>query len=331
MPGADSSGRSEHPARRGVGRGARCACGQGRTVPSRVRRAWGLPSLPPQSPSREDADEVVGVSREPSAQALLVGYARGLFAMPAAPGLVAWWSPQPRGVLPLDGLRVSRSLRRSLRRYEVTVDAAFPAVLAACADPRRRGAWISPHLSWQYTVLHAQGHVRSVEVWGSDGDLAGGLFGVVLGGLFAGESMFSSRADASKVALVRLVEALGGPAGAREGRLLDVQWATDHLRSLGVVDVDRRRYADLLARAAGLPEPPGLRPGRRWAGPGTTPPGTTPPGTTTPPSAGEGGRRVRRAQPLTDPAVMPRTKNRWRLKKTISGMIIVTKAPAVSR
>ena len=271
-------------------------------MPSRVRRTWGVPSLPPGSPSPDDADEVVGLSREPSAHALLVGYARGLFAMPAAPGLVAWWSPQPRGVLPLDGLRVSRSLRRSLRRYEVTVDIAFPAVLGACADPRRPGAWISAQLARQYTALHAQGHACSVEVWDPDGDLAGGLFGVVLGGLFAGESMFSRRADASKVALVRLVEALGGPEGAGEGRLLDVQWATDHLRSLGAVDVDRRRYADLLARAAVLPEPPGLRAGRRWArpgttGPGTTGPGTTGPGTTTPPSAGEGGVASGRVSP----------------------------------
>jgi leucyl/phenylalanyl-tRNA--protein transferase len=149
-------------------------------------------------------------------------------------------------VLPLDGLRVPRSLARAVRRAEVRVDTAFAAVVAGCADPGRSGRWITPEVAAAYTALHELGWAHSVETW-VDGELAGGLYGVAVGGLFAGESMFSARTDASKTALVALVELLRD--GDDGHRLLDVQWRTDHLASLGVVEVPREQYLRRLAAA----------------------------------------------------------------------------------
>ncbi len=165
---------------------------------------------------------------------------------------VGWWCPDPRGVLPLDGLRVTRSLARSVRRFEVRLDTAFDQVVAGCADPARAGRWITPQVAAAYTALHTLGWAHSVETW-VDGELVGGLYGVGTGGLFAGESMFSRRPDASKVALVGLVELLRADG---EQRLLDVQWRTDHLATLGVVEVAREEYLARLARAVRLPAPP---------------------------------------------------------------------------
>ncbi len=197
----------------------------------------------------------VGADLEPGT--VLAAYRNGLFPMPVEDGLMAWWSPQPRAVLPLDGLRVSRSLRKSCARFEVRVDTAFSAVVAACADSDRPGRWITEDIAAAYVKLHQMGWAHSVEAWSlDDGELAGGLYGIATGGLFAGESMFHRRSDASKVALVALVDLLGGPAGAGEGRLLDVQWRTDHLASLGVVEVDRATYRERLAPALRLPLPP---------------------------------------------------------------------------
>lgn len=167
-------------------------------------------------------------------------------------GPLGWWSPDPRGVLPLDGLRVSRSLRASMRRYRVTIDAAFDDVVAGCADQPRPHGWITDDFRAAYSRLHGRGLAHSVEVWRGD-ELVGGLYGVELGGLFAGESMFHRARDASKVALVGLVDALGGASAAREGRLLDVQWATAHLESLGVVAIAREEYLRRLAVARDLP------------------------------------------------------------------------------
>jgi leucyl/phenylalanyl-tRNA--protein transferase len=159
--------------------------------------------------------------------------------------VLAWWSPDPRGILPLDGLVVSRSLRRSCRRYTVTVDTDFEAVIDACADPSRAGSWITPEVREAYVRLHHLGWASSVEVWDDAGALVGGLYGVGIDRFFAGESMFSRATDASKVALVGLVDRLR-TAGVR---LLDIQWTTPHLRSLGAVDVPRKRYLQLLAEA----------------------------------------------------------------------------------
>jgi leucyl/phenylalanyl-tRNA--protein transferase len=173
--------------------------------------------------------------------------------MPLRPqGPTAWWSPDPRGVVPLDGLRVSRSLHKAQARFEIRVDAAFEEVIDACADLDRPGAWISAEIRAAYVRLHELGWAHSVEAWDGDG-LAGGLYGVAVDGLFAGESMFHRRPDASKVALVALVEILRADGDTR--RLLDVQWTTDHLASLGAVDIDRRTYLQRLATARTAPLP----------------------------------------------------------------------------
>lgn len=166
--------------------------------------------------------------------------------------VLAWWSPDPRGIIPLDGLRVSRSLRRSCARYRVTFDLAFEAVIDACADESRAGRWISDDIRTAYVALHRAGWAHSVEVWGEDGVLAGGLYGVAIGGLFAGESMFHHQRDGSKVALVTLVSALGGNANA----MLDVQWLTPHLESLGAIEIPRATYLERLPLALAQPLPP---------------------------------------------------------------------------
>jgi len=189
--------------------------------------------------------EIVGVGADLEPATILTAYRQGIFPMPAD-GVLAWWSPDPRGVIPLDGLRISRSLRRSLAGYEIRIDTAFAEVMAACADPRRPHGWITRDIRRAYGRLHELGWAHSVEAWSlDDGQLAGGLYGLSIGGLFAGESMFHRRTDASKAALVRLVSLL------REGgaTLLDVQWCTPHLASLGAVELPRADYLRLLGDA----------------------------------------------------------------------------------
>lgn len=208
---------------------------------------WTLPA--PQHASA--GEELLGVGADLDPGTLLAAYRCGLFPMPVRRrGPVGWWSPDPRGVVPLDGLRVSRTLRASVRRFEVTYDTAFDDVVAACADPRRPHGWITPAVARAYGELHRLGWAHSIEVR-SGGSLVGGLYGVEVGGLFAGESMFHHVTDASKVALVALVGRLRA-AGA-EGRVLDVQWCTPHLASLGAVAVPRADYLARLARAVTLP------------------------------------------------------------------------------
>ena len=191
----------------------------------------------------------MGADLEPGT--VLAAYRRGLFPMPGA-GATLWWSPVERGILPLDGLRVSRSLRQSARHLEVRVDRAFGEVVRACADPSRDGAWIDPSIAAAYTRLHDLGWAHSVETW-RDGELVGGLYGVAIGGLFAGESMFYRARDASKVALVALVDLLRDEHAAE--RVLDVQWRTEHLASLGVVTSPAPSYLAMLATALTLPLP----------------------------------------------------------------------------
>jgi len=199
----------------------------------------------------DDSDIVaVGADLEPGT--LLAAYRCGAFPMPFDRRRIAWFSPDPRGILPLDGLQVSRSLRRSLRRYEVRRDTAFREVMTACADPARTGGWIDRSFISAYTRLHHLGWAHSVEVYDLDGALVGGLYGVRIGGLFAGESMFHRATDASKVALVHLVQWLRDTGAT----LLDVQWTTPHLVSLGAIDIPRTEYLELLAAAT---RPPGPR------------------------------------------------------------------------
>jgi len=206
--------------------------------------AWVMPD-----PATGGDGDLVAVGADLEPGTILAAYRAGLFPMPVE-GTLGWWSPDPRGIVPLDGLRVSRSLRKACRQFEIRVDTAFEAVVGGCADPARSGGWITPAIASAYTRLHALGWVHSVEAW-TDGELAGGLYGVAVGGFFAGESMFHRRTDASKVALVALVELL------REGGavLLDVQWTTPHLTGLGALDVERARYLERLAGALALPLP----------------------------------------------------------------------------
>jgi leucyl/phenylalanyl-tRNA--protein transferase len=179
---------------------------------------------------------------------------------PDGDGQLWWFCPARRGVLPLDGLRLTRSLRKSMRHFEIRVDTAFDEVVEACADPRRDGGWIDRQIQDAYGHLHGLGWAHSVEAW-RDGRLAGGLYGVAIGGLFAGESMFHRERDASKVALAGLVDILraAGDAGIR---LLDVQWQTPHLATLGVVELDRDDYLARLPAALALPQPPEFAPAR---------------------------------------------------------------------
>jgi leucyl/phenylalanyl-tRNA--protein transferase len=223
-----------------------------------------LPVEPPPSAygfgdvaSVEPGEELLGTGADLEPGTVLAAYRAGLFPMPLSRrGAVGWWSPDPRGVLPLPALRVSRSLRAACRRFEIRVDTAYDEVVRACADPKRPGGWIRKDVVAAYRRLHDLGWAHSVEAWavGADGRerLAGGLYGLAVGGLFAGESMFHRDRDASKVALVGLVELLRADG---HDRLLDVQWATEHLVSLGAVEVARPAYLAMLAEALPLPQP----------------------------------------------------------------------------
>jgi leucyl/phenylalanyl-tRNA---protein transferase len=214
---------------------------------------WRLPDLRAAPPELAGQDLVaLGADLEPGT--LLAAYRGGMFPMRVRRRL-GWWSPDPRGVLPLDGLVVSRSLRASCRRYRVSVDRDFEGVMRGCADRRRPDRWITEDFITAYTQLHRLGWAHSVEVWGTGPrgpELVGGLYGVSIGGLFAGESMFHRARDASKVALVALVSLLRDSGG---DRLLDVQWVTDHLASLGAVPVSRRRYLARLTEVLDQPPP----------------------------------------------------------------------------
>jgi leucyl/phenylalanyl-tRNA--protein transferase len=158
--------------------------------------------------------------------------------------LIRWFSPDPRGVVPLDGFHVPARLARTLRRgdFELRVNTAFGAVMRRCAE--RDDTWISERIVAAYTRLHQEGYAHSVEVWRKDA-LVGGLYGVALGGAFFGESMFHTATDASKAALVALVERLR----ARRFRLLDIQWVTPHLAQFGALNIRRREYLRRLAHA----------------------------------------------------------------------------------
>jgi leucyl/phenylalanyl-tRNA--protein transferase len=210
---------------------------------------WVLPD-----PLQADHVGLAGVGADLDPATLIAAYRSGLFPMPIGQGDtldVGWWSPDPRGVIPLDGVIISRSLHKARKRFEIRVDSAFVEVVRACADPRRDGAWINDAIAAAYTDLYALGWAHSVEAWSLDtGELAGGLYGVAIGGLFAGESMFHWRTDASKVALCALTEMLEAGGGV----LLDCQWQTRHLATLGCVNVKRETYLEGLREAVLLPQ-----------------------------------------------------------------------------
>lgn len=221
-----------------------------------------VPVEPPPTPwvfPPPDSGEgdLVAIGADLAPGTVLAAYRGGLFPMSVhAPGSrrseMAWWSPQRRGVLPLTGLRVSRSTRQSSRHFEIRVDTAFADVVAGCADPARAGGWIDEAIVSAYTELHRLGWAHSVEAWRDD-VLAGGVYGVAVGGLFAGESMFTRVRDASKVALSGLVGLLSDEHADR--RLLDTQWQTPHLATLGVVELARHDYLERLSEALRLPLP----------------------------------------------------------------------------
>ena len=193
---------------------------------------------------------------------LLAAYRAGLFPMQLPDGQLAWWSPDPRAVIVPVAPHVTRSLRQSQRHFTTTVNQAFDQVIRACAD---RGPdeyqWITEEVQAAYIELHRLGWAHSVETWAADEgrepDLIGGLYGVCIGGLFAGESMFHRRRDASKVALLTLLEVCC-KAERPDDRLVDVQWMTPHMQSLGAIDLPRAEFLERSARAQLLEPPPRL-------------------------------------------------------------------------
>ena len=192
-------------------------------------------------------EEVVAVGADLETDTLLYAYTHGMFPMhiDRMRESLGWWSPLSRGVIPIDGLRVSRSMRRSARDFSVTFDTEFPRVVELCGTSHREGNWITEAFVRAYVRLHGIGHAMSVEVRDGDGLLVGGLYGVRVDRFFAGESMFHLRTDASKIAMMHLVDRLRS-----EGcTLLDTQWCTDHLATLGCIEVPRARYLEMLADA----------------------------------------------------------------------------------
>jgi leucyl/phenylalanyl-tRNA--protein transferase len=226
---------------------------------------WQFPDVREAEPGQE----LLALGGDMSPETLLEAYSRGLFpmnvkteAMNAKTGeltgktevngeTLGWWSPDPRGVLPLDSLIISKSLEKSAKKFSVTFDEDFAGVMRSC-QAAREDAWITPEFLVAYQRLHELGHAHSVEVRDETGQLVGGLYGVEIGGLFAGESMFHLKREASKVALVALVKQLR--SAGEKNRLLDVQWRTNHLATLGVVAIPRVKYLDLLTAA--LPTKP---------------------------------------------------------------------------
>lgn len=208
-----------------------------------------MPIEPPASPwafpDRSDllgmphGQDLVAVGADLAPGTLLAGYRSGMFAMPDS-DLIGWWSPDPRGVLRPADVHVSGSLRRALPRFTVSLDRAFAAVVTGCADPSRPHGWISAPYAGAYAELHALGWAHSIEVWDDHEDLVGGLFVVEVGGLCAAESKFHRVTDASKVAVVALAALLAADDDRR--RVIDVQWRTDHLATLGAVEVPRGAY-----------------------------------------------------------------------------------------
>jgi leucyl/phenylalanyl-tRNA--protein transferase len=199
-----------------------------------------IPSLFDLPDPRTAEGDVVAVGGDLSPGLVLQAYRKGMFPMYLPDGHLGWWSPVERAILPLDGLHVSRSLRKSVRRYLITIDEDFEEVIRGCADPEREGGWITEEFIDTYTELHRLGWAHSVEVWDTEGSLAGGLYGVNIGGLFAAESMFHWARDASKVALFHLMVVISsGGTG-----LVDVQWQTPHLESLGAKIIGKDRYLD---------------------------------------------------------------------------------------
>ena len=238
------------------------------------------PSSNWQFPATADLNhDLVGVGADLDPATLLEAYRTGIFPMPfeaagdagsmpagqpaaAAdtniataranqPGnwLLGWWSPRQRGVLIPQDMRQTRSLRRSRKRYRITVDLEFAAVVEGCALAHTEGVWLTTEMQQAYLALHKLGWAHSVEAWTPDGQLAGGLYGIAIGQLFIGESMFAAATDASKVALAALAEGLAKEPDS----LIDTQWLTDHLESLGATSMPRAAYEARIAQLVSQP------------------------------------------------------------------------------
>lgn len=235
-----------------------------------IRWLKGNDPFPPVEQALIDPNGLIAVGGDLSPARLVQAYARGIFPWFNEDDPVLWWSPDPRMVLFVDEMRVTRSLRKVLRNgpYRVTLDTAFREVMLGCAEPRpdQEGTWITDDMLDAYDELAARGLAHSVEVWDADG-LAGGLYGVALGRMFYGESMFSRRSNASKVGLACLVAQL-----ARWGfELVDCQMSTDHLASLGAREIPRADFVARVDRLVRLDPVPG--PWRFDAGAGAPPSG----------------------------------------------------------
>lgn len=221
-----------------------------------VRQQRFAATLPPPSEALRDPDGLLAVGGDLEPATLLAAYRSGCFPWFGPNDPVLWWSPDPRAVITPGTVHVSRSLRRRVRAgtYRVTFDRAFDAVIAGCAAPRAGapGTWLTPAMRHAYRALARTGHAHSVETWCGD-ELVGGLYGLALGRVFFGESMFSHAPDASKVALV----ALDGHLERRGFVLMDCQVASAHLRSLGAVDMPRGEFLRWLAAHGGPPDPTG--------------------------------------------------------------------------
>jgi len=206
-------------------------------------------------PPASSADEhgIVGVGADLEPETVLAAYTQGLFPMPLeADGPIAWWSPDPRAIIPVGEIHVSRSLHRSMRRFQFTIDTDFGEVIRACANPSRPHGWIDAQIIRAYERLHDLGWAHSIETRNEAGELVGGVYGLAIGRLFAGESMFHRETDASKAALATLSTMLTDQGFT----LFDVQWMTPHLASLGAIDLSRDEYLRRLEQAvATIAEP----------------------------------------------------------------------------
>ena len=208
---------------------------------------WSRTSYQPLlRPEFADDHGLVAIGGDLRPERLLEAYRNGIFPWYDETTPICWWSPDPRAIFELDRFHVSRRLRRTVRsgRFHVTVNRDFSGVIRGCAEARADGTWITPEMIEAYEEFHSLGHAHSVEVW-SEEHLAGGIYGVAIGGFFAGESMFSRQSDASKVALVFLVERLR----SRGFRLFDTQFLTDHTARLGASEIPRREYLARLQEA----------------------------------------------------------------------------------
>jgi leucyl/phenylalanyl-tRNA--protein transferase len=202
---------------------------------------WDFPSLE-QMPK----DDLVTLGADLKPETLIDSYKHGIFPMHIQienKREIGWWSPLQRGILPLNKINISSSLQKSMKKYFVTFDQDFDAVIEGCGDDKRPKGWINKDIKTAYKKLFELGYVHSVEVWNKKDELVGGLYGVEVNGLFAGESMFHKQTDASKTAMVYLVNQLKEAGGER---IFDVQWQTPHLKSMGVIKISRAKYISLL-------------------------------------------------------------------------------------